>query len=127
MLFPELTEFTKVLEYIEYLFLKINSKDILYVIGIVYHPPNSDIEQFTETLNDILSQITHVPCYIMGDNNVDLLKHECHQPTEHFLNTMYSNTILPYKPTRATDSTATLIDNIFTNNYECVWRLWHLL
>ena len=120
MLFSELTEFTKVLEYIECLFLKINSKDISYVIGIVYRPPNSDIEQFTETLNDILSQITHVPCYIMGDYNLDLLKHECHQPTEHFLNTMYSNSMLPliYKPTRETDSTATLIDNIFTNNYD---------
>ena len=120
MLLSELTEFTKVLEYIECLFLKINSKDISYVIGIVYRPPNSDIEQFTETLNDILSQITHVPCYIMGDYNLDLLKHECHQPTEYFLNTMYSNSMLPliYKPTRETDSTATLIDNIFTNNYD---------
>ena len=40
MLFSELTEFTKVVEYIECLFLKINSKDISYDIGIVYRPPN---------------------------------------------------------------------------------------
>ena len=120
MLFSVLTEVTKVLEYIECLFLKINSKDMSHVIGIIYRPPNSDIEQFTETLNDILSQITHVPCYIMGDYYLDLLKHECHQPTEHFLNTMYSNSMLPliYEPTRETDSIATLIDNIFTNNYD---------
>ena len=89
MFFSELTEFTKVLEYIERLFLKINSKDISYVIGIVNRPPNSDIEQFTETLNDILSQITHVSCHIMGYHNLDFVKHECHQPTEHFLNIMY--------------------------------------
>ena len=82
--YSELTEFTKVQEYIECLFLKINFKDIIYIIGIVYRPPNSDIEQFTETLNDILSQISHLPCYIMGDYNLDLLKHECHNPTEHF-------------------------------------------
>ena len=33
---------------------------------------------------------------------------------------MYSNSMLPliYKPTRETDSTATLIDNLFTNNYD---------
>ena len=39
--------------------------------------------------------------------------------TEHF-NTMYSNSLIPsiYKSTRETDSTATLIDNIFTNNYD---------
>ena len=97
---------------------KINFKDITYIIGIVHRPPNSDIEQFTETLNDILSQISHLPCYIMEDYNLDLLKHECHNPTEHFLNAMYSNSLIPliYKPTRETDSTATLIDNIFTNH-----------
>ena len=118
--YSELTEFTKVQEYIECLFLKINFKDIIYIIGIVYRPPNSDIEQFTETLNDILSQISHLPCYIMGDYNLDLLKHECHNPTEHYFNTMYSNSLIPliYKPTRETDSTATLIDNIFTNHYD---------
>ena len=32
----------------------------------------------------VLSQISHLPCYIMGDYNLDLLKHECHNPTEHF-------------------------------------------
>ena len=124
--YSELTEFTKVQEYIECLFLKINFKDIIYIIGIVYRPPNSDIEQFTETLNDILSQISHLPCYIMGDYNLDLLKHECHNPTEHFLNTMYSNSLIPliYKPTRETDSTATLIDNIFTNHYDVNDKLY---
>ena len=87
---------------------------------IVYRPPNSDIEQFTEILNNILSQISYLPCYIMGDYNPDLLKHECHNPNEHFCNTMYSNSLIPliYKPTRETDSTATLIDNIFTNHYD---------
>ena len=87
--YSELTEITKVQECIECLFLKINFKGIIYIIGIVYRPPDSDIEQFTATLNDILSQISHLPCYIMGDYNLDLLKHECHNPTENFLNTMY--------------------------------------
>ena len=33
---------------------------------------------------------------------------------------MYSNSFIPliYKPTRETDFTATLVDNIFTNNYD---------
>ena len=77
-------------------------------------------------INDILSQITHVPCYIMGYYNLDLLKHECHRPTEHFLKSMYSNLLLPliYKPTREPDSTATLIDNTFTNNYDVSDQLY---
>ena len=60
-----------------------------------------------------------MPCYIMGDYNIDLLKHELHQPTEKFLEAMYSNSLLPMilKPTRETVTTATLIDNIYTNKY----------
>ena len=34
--YSELTEFTKVQENIECLFLKINFKDIIYIIGVVY-------------------------------------------------------------------------------------------
>ena len=60
--YSELIEFTKEQGYIECLFIKINVKDIIYIIGIVYRPPNSDIEQCTETLNDILSQISYLPC-----------------------------------------------------------------
>ena len=90
-----------------------------YVIGLVYRPPNSTLIKFIEILNGILAEISHMPCYIMGDYNVDLLKHEHHPPTERFLDTMYSNSILPiiFKPTRETETTATLIDNIFTNKY----------
>ena len=48
----------------------------------------------------------------MGNYNIDLFKNE--QPTENFLETMYSSSLLPMilKPTRATVTTA----NIFTNN-----------
>ena len=55
----------------------------------------------------------------MEDYNIDLLKHENHLQTGEFLNNMHSNSLIPliYKPTRETKTTATLIDNIFTNNY----------
>ena len=92
---------------------------MVFVIGLIYRPPNSNIVQFTETLNNILGEVSHMPCYIMGDYNIDLLKHELHPPTEKFLEAMYSNSLLPMilKPTRETETTATLIDNIFTNKY----------
>ena len=95
--------------------------DLSYVIGVMYRPPNSNIVMFNEKLNDILSQISHMPCYIIGDYNIDLLKHDSHLQTEQFLDVMHSNSLIPmiYKPTRETNTTATLIDNIFTNNY-CV-------
>ena len=70
----ELTVFTKVQDYIECLFLKIISK-ISYTSSELYIAlqTDSDIEQFTETPNYILSQISHLPCYIVGDYNFDLL------------------------------------------------------
>ena len=52
---------------IESLFVKMNNNGMVFVIGLVYRPPNSNVVQFTETLNDILAQVSHIPCYIMGD------------------------------------------------------------
>ena len=55
----------------------------------------------------------------MGDYNIDLMKYENHLQTGEFLNNMHWNSLKPliYKPTRVTRTTATIIDNIFTNNY----------
>ena len=55
----------------------------------------------------------------MGDCNIDLMTNENHLQTREFLNNMYSNSLIPliYKPTRETKTTATLIDNIFTNDF----------
>ena len=52
-----------------------------------------------------------------GDFNIDLLKHETHNNTKQFLDTMNSlgHYLLTDKPTRITDSSTKLIDNIFTN------------
>ena len=120
-MYSELTELCMVSDYIECIFVKIMHNDLSYVIGVMYRPPNSNIVMFNEKLNDILSQISHMPCYIIGDYNIDLLKHDSHLQTEQFLDVMHSNSLIPmiYKPTRETNTTATLIDNIFTNNY-CV-------
>ena len=56
----------------------------------------------------------------MGDFNINILNSQSHQPTNEFINLMLSNSLYPLisKPTRITSSTATLIDNIFTNNLE---------
>ena len=52
-----------------------------------------------------------------GDFNIDLLKHGTHNNTKQFLDTMHSVGLYPLivKPTRITDSSTTLIDNIFAN------------
>ena len=47
-------------------------------MGVIYRPPNDKLEQFKQTLSEILQKIDlqKRKCYIMGDFNVDLLKVE---------------------------------------------------
>ena len=56
----------------------------------------------------------------MGDFNINLLNTDSHQHTNEFFNLMTSNSFYPLisKPTRITSNSATLIDNIFSNNLE---------
>ena len=105
----------------ENLFIEIiNEKSKNIIIGTIYRPPNNRFNKFENNLKTILTKLDkcNKPCYIMGDFNIDLLKYNyCNFSTE-FFNQFSSSGYMPLitKPTRITKSTATLIDNIFTNN-----------
>ena len=53
----------------------------------------------------------------MGDFNINLLNYCSHTPTSDFVNTFFSNNFLPCitHPTRVSNNSSTVIDNIFTN------------
>jgi len=55
---------------------------------------------------------------ILGDFNLDLLKSDAHYPTNEFVNCFISQSFEPtiIHPTRITEHSATLIDNIFVNS-----------
>ena len=55
----------------------------------------------------------------MGDFNINLINYQNHHLTGQFLDGMYSNMFFPLvtRPLRITSHTATLIDNIFANNF----------
>ena len=55
--------------------------------------------------------------FLLGDFNINLLNYNVHQPTNDFLDSLASNSIIPYilQPTRLTSHSKTLIDNIFSN------------
>ena len=57
--------------------------------------------------------------YIAGDFNIDLLKYETNTKYREFYNLMTSNGYLPLiiLPTRITDTSQSLIDNIYTNTF----------
>ena len=71
-------------------------------------------------MNTILDKLhkENKAIYIMGDYNINLLNSDIHSSTGNFLDLMYSNMLFPLitRPTRVTANSATLIDNIFTNN-----------
>ncbi len=53
-------------------------------------------------------------CILIGDFNVNLFNYESHAPTEQFINNLTAYCFQPHilQPTRITDHTVTLIDNI---------------
>ena len=55
--------------------------------------------------------------FLLGDFNINLLNYNDHQPTNDFLDSLASNSFIPYilHPTRITSHSKTLIDNIFSN------------
>jgi len=75
---------------------------------------------FLETFNEILTIITkdNKHCYVMGNFNLDLLHYNHHVPIHEFIDSLFSHALFPLisNPTRLTSYSATLIDNIFTNN-----------
>ena len=103
--------------------LQPNSKNI--IVGCIYKPPDTSVSDFNNSINNILSTISfeNKLTYLMGDFNINILNTESHQPTEDFINLMTSNCLYPLisKPTRITHSTATLIDNIITDNFNLTW------
>ena len=109
-------------DFIECIFVEIQQKNSANIIvGCVYRPPNTDLSLFNHEFLSILSKMNGrnpKPTIIAGDFNLDLLKSEVHAPTGEFLNNLTSHSFMPtiFYPTRITDTSATLIDNIFFNS-----------
>ena len=92
------------------------------LIGVIYRPPNTPVQQFNEYLKALSDEIkvSQLPCYLLGDININLMNYANHNHTSDYLDIMYSNGFIPVIncPTRVTDHSATLIDHIFVNCYE---------
>ena len=90
------------------------------IFTCVYRKCGSCIEIFNDKFTDILNEVKNKKKshFICGDFNIDLLKYECNKGTTDFVDLMYSIGFLPLinKPSRITTESATIIDNIFTND-----------
>ena len=70
----------------ESLFIEIpqsNGKNI--VVGIVYKPPEFNTNEFVQLFDSSLAKLNteNKHAFIMGDFNIDLLKHKIHNPSSH--------------------------------------------
>ena len=93
------------------------------ICGCIYKHPNMSISEFSDdylspTLNKISS--SNKKCILVGDFNIDLLNLQFKESVEHFYNNLTSYFFLPFilQPTRITEHSKTLIDNIFFNSLE---------
>ena len=90
------------------------------IVGVVYRPPGTDVNLFTEHFSSILSLIhkENKLVYILGDFNINLLNTDVHLASREFLDLLFSLSFRPLitKPTRVKSNSATLIDNIFVNH-----------
>ena len=97
-----------------------NSKNI--IVGNVYRAHLTDINLFNSDLVRCLDTISfeNKLCYICGDFNLDLLKHDSESKINDFLTTFFEHNMFPLidRPTRITSYSATLLDNIFTNVFD---------
>ena len=101
----------------ESVFVELTKCDI--ILGCVYKPPNANVDCFVSSFDILLDKIgkQRKLCYLAGDFNIDILNSDVHAPTADFINCLFSHSYFPLinKPTRITSTSATIIDNIFTN------------
>ena len=99
-----------------------NKREKNILIGCIYrHPHMNNMDDFINYMEKTLSKINkeNKEVYITGDFNIDLLKYEMVPKYQDFYNMMASNGYLPQitMPTRLTDTTMSIIDNIYTNTF----------
>ena len=90
------------------------------IIWCIYRPPWVPLEEFNYLLSTMLDLIVrdNTIVFLLGDFNVNLLhNNELSLDAEKFKNIFFSHYLFPLinKPTRETNHTATVVDNMFCN------------
>ena len=100
----------------------INKKHKNIIVGCIYKHPSMDIDEFNILFECLMEKISkeNKELYLIGDFNLDLLKIDDENEIEDFYNIISSNLLVPHItiPTRITQISKTLIDNIFSNNLD---------
>ncbi|MBY0580760.1 MAG: hypothetical protein K2P53_03665 [Rickettsiales bacterium] len=95
------------------------SKKTNIIVGCIYKHPCMDTNDFTSIMSALLQKINseNKSVFLLGDYNIDLIQSNNDTATSDFLNLLSFHNIHPFitLPTRITNHSATIIDNIFSN------------
>ncbi|ESN92085.1 hypothetical protein HELRODRAFT_184519, partial [Helobdella robusta] len=104
---------------VDYLGIEIKLNNAIIYLYAFYRPPDSDIDLLIQVLNLIFVKLkSKSNTYLVGDFNINLLKPFLNHSVASFPDFLASFNFYPLisKPTRVSQSSSSLIDNIFTNN-----------
>ena len=106
-------------------FIEIFAQEKNILVGCIYRAPNTNYYDFEEALEQLTLTIAYERkiAFVGGDLNINLLNFDEASQVNHFVDMMLSNKMIPTisKPTRVTDKSETLIDNIYTNSDKKVY------
>lgn len=105
-------------DYIECLWVKLKRQNDTVIIGNLYRPPNSNITQFLNYLEDILSNlyIEYDKIICLGDFNINMLNLESNLGVQlEAVFSPFNMSQIIKEPTRISLLSISLIDLIFTN------------
>ena len=102
----------------ENIWLKMNCLNIVF--GVIYRHPSNNTKLFLEQLNKNLELLNNAKLYLIGDLNINICSPNKNFSNDaiDFVNMLASYSFFPIisLPTRVTDTSATLIDHIITND-----------
>ena len=105
---------------LESVFVEISfSQKSNFIVGCIYKHPGMSVNLFnSEFLSPLLQRVSreNKTLILLGDFNIDLMKYNTNQDVSNFLDILGSHLIIPQVilPTRITETSKTIIDNIFS-------------
>ena len=96
--------------------ITLNNKSLTFLN--IYRSPSNNNISFDNKFEDIIEKLKTKTCYILGDMNYNLINIDKHAETKLYYDLLTAASFKPLitKPTRITETNATLIDHIWTND-----------
>lgn len=101
-------------ECIEQLWISIKLIDKIFIVGVIYRPPQSNVLKFLNSLEDSIANLLPLYDYLIvgGDFNINILEHRADTDNLLVLLNSYNLVQLVGEPTRITNEKQSLLDLI---------------